>query len=283
MHVIEEEKRLEMQKKANLDAEAELFKERQRLERDRQKMDDERQRRIEEMQRLEDEKRRRKQKEKDRNESESINQGAVFTDKRQWHEDGKQLEKRVGKNREQMSLASKNLHDMIAQIEYVVVCGIEVMNLTNYTFTSPKVTLERGMTLISPKEIEPMSAGFMITHKFPYSANGTGGVVSWQIQNLAEYGYLNIMWSVPFMLDNHLRPNKVIVKVAHGHLSFQNMFSFNAVSEGTSDYMNDKFLITASIGSNMKEIIKVNIEQLVIHEPNGSSDLRDLLRSISEN
>lgn len=61
-----------------------------------------------------------------------------------------------------MKLASENLQVMIEQLEYVVVCGIEVMNLTNYTFTDPKITLEKGMTLMSPKTIEPMSSGCMV-------------------------------------------------------------------------------------------------------------------------
>ncbi|XP_063397321.1 GTPase IMAP family member 4-like [Mytilus trossulus] len=268
MHAIEEEKRLEMQKKANLDAEAELYRVRQQLERDRQKMDAENQRRIEELKRQDDENRHRKQKENDRKESENMNQGLEITENRPGHEVGKRLEKREETNREQMKLASENLHVMVEQLEYVVVCGIEVMNLTNYTFTDPKITLEKGMTLMSPKTIEPMSSGCMITHKFPYSANGTGGVVSWKIPDPAGYGRLNIMWSVPFMFDNHLRPNKVVVKVAHRHLLFQNMFSFNTMSQGTSDCGNEKFQISASIGLGIKEVIKVTITPLAICKRN---------------
>lgn len=68
--------------------------------------------------------------------------------------------------------------------------------------------------------------------------------------------------------SNNLRSNQVRVKVDYGHFSFRDMLLSCALSEGTSEYMNDKFLISASIGSSLKAVIKVTITPLAICEPN---------------
>uniref|UniRef100_W4VSD1 Conoporin 7 n=1 Tax=Conus geographus TaxID=6491 RepID=W4VSD1_CONGE len=94
-----------------------------------------------------------------------------------------------------LSLRGDPLKDL-AENSYRVTCAIEVENWTKFNLGDPKTTLSWGQYTTMPVAIEPGKREAFAVRKAAYSATGTSGTVSWEVNGNRRR--FVIMWSAPY-------------------------------------------------------------------------------------
>ncbi|KAH3777407.1 tereporin-Ca1-like [Dreissena polymorpha] len=81
-------------------------------------------------------------------------------------------------------------------LPYKVTMGMEVDNWTRFNMVNPEVTVKSGVIATSPVPVLSGQKEAMVARKTAYSATGTFGVVSWEIEGKSRR--VVVMWSVPY-------------------------------------------------------------------------------------
>ena len=100
-----------------------------------------------------------------------------------------------------------------------VVVQLEVINLSKWSLTNPVTLIHGGAVASQAHHVQPGMKEMMVMRKTYYTATGSYGTVSWDINGRVVI----VMWSAPYSFDFH--SNWLGVGIGHSRTHNSNTFN----------------------------------------------------------